>query len=63
MGHLTKPEQPDRSKIHTHLSDEVKRWCRSLGVSKEELLKAVEKVGNSAASVRKELGLLETPPR
>jgi hypothetical protein len=30
---------------------------RSLNVSKEELQKAIEKVGNSAAAVRKELAV------
>jgi hypothetical protein len=63
MGNLTKPEQPDRSKIDMHQPNEVKYWSRALGVSKEELLKAVDKVGNSAASVRKELGLLGSPHR
>jgi len=36
---------------------EVKYWTRALGVTKEDLQKAVDKVGNSAATVRKELGL------
>ncbi len=35
---------------------EVKYWTHHLGVSREELQQAVEKVGNSAAAVRKELG-------
>jgi hypothetical protein len=34
---------------------EVKCWTRELSVSKEELQKAVDKVGNSASAVRKEL--------
>jgi hypothetical protein len=34
---------------------EVKYWARELGVSRELLQKAVDKVGNSAAAVRKEL--------
>jgi len=38
---------------------ELKYWTHVLGISKEELQKAVEKVGNSAASVGKELGILE----
>jgi uncharacterized protein DUF3606 len=36
---------------------EVKYWTHALGVSREALQKAVDKVGNSAAAVRKELGL------
>jgi hypothetical protein len=34
---------------------EVHYWTKELGVSKEELQKAVNKVGNSAAAVLKEL--------
>ena len=34
---------------------EVKYWIKHLGVTHEELNRAVERVGNSAASVRKEL--------
>jgi 3-oxoacyl-[acyl-carrier-protein] synthase III len=34
---------------------EVKYWTRELGVSREQLQSAVDKVGNSAAAVRKEL--------
>jgi len=59
MDSLTKKEQPDRSKINMHQPHEVKYWTRALGVSKEELQKAVDKVGNSAATVRKELGLID----
>jgi len=55
MDHLTKREQPDRSKINMHEAFEVKYWTHALGISKEELQKAVDKVGNSAAAVRKEL--------
>ncbi|WGD55533.1 DUF3606 domain-containing protein [Bradyrhizobium sp. CB1650] len=53
---LTKRGQPDRSKINMHEAHEVKYWTHALGVTREELQKAVEKVGNSAATVRKELG-------
>lgn len=52
---LTNRAQPDRSKINMHEAHEVKYWSHALGVTKEELQKAVDKVGNSAASVRKEL--------
>jgi hypothetical protein len=55
---LTKPEQPDRSKINLDHPHEVKYWTRALKVSKEDLLRAIDKVGNSAATVRKELGLM-----
>lgn len=44
-----------------HESYEVKYWTHELGISKEELQKAVDKVGNSAAAVRKELGNIGEP--
>ena len=56
---LTQRHQPDRSKINMHEDYEVKYWTHALGVSKEDLRKAVDKVGNSAAAVRKELGLMD----
>jgi len=57
MDNLTKRGQPDRSKINMHEAFEVKYWTHALGISKEELQKAVDKVGNSAAAVRKELAV------
>ncbi len=48
--------QPDRSKINMHEDYEVKYWTKHLGVTTEQLQKAVDKVGSSAAAVRKELG-------
>ena len=57
MERLTKREQPDRSKINMHQPWEVKYWTHALGVSKEELQRAVDKVGNSAAAVRKQLAM------
>jgi len=47
---------PDRSKINMNEDYEVRYWIKHLGISKQELAKVVEKVGNSAAAVRKELG-------
>jgi len=55
MDSLRKKGQPDRSKINMHEDHEVKYWTKELGVSKEELQRVVDKVGNSAAAVRKEL--------
>ena len=55
MDSLTRREQPDRSKINMHQSVQVKYWTHALGVSKERLQQLVDKVGNSAAAVRKEL--------
>jgi hypothetical protein len=58
MDHLTKREPVDRSKINMHDPFEIKYWTREFRVSGAELQKAIDKVGNSAATVRKELGLL-----
>ena len=57
MDGLTKKETPDRSKINMHKPHEVHYWTKHLNVSKEELQKAIDKVGNSAAAVRKQLGI------
>ena len=54
---LTKRDQPDRSKINMNEDHEVHYWTKHLGISKEELQTAVDKVGNSAAAVRKELAV------
>lgn len=56
MDDLKNKGQQDRSKIKMHEEHEVKYWTKQLGVSKEELQKAVDKVGNGAATVRKQLG-------
>jgi hypothetical protein len=50
--------QRDRSHISMGQPHEVQYWTRHLGVSKGDLQRAIEKVGNSAAAVRKELGLM-----
>jgi len=48
--------EPDRSRINLDEDYEMRYWMRHLGVSAEELKRLVDKVGNSAAAVRKELG-------
>ena len=55
MPGLTKRAAPDRSKIDVDDAKQLKYWTKSLGVSKEDLLQTIEKVGNAAAAVRKEL--------
>ena len=55
----TKRDIPDRSKININEPVEVRYWTKHLSISREELLKAVEKVGNGAAAVKKELGHAE----
>jgi hypothetical protein len=48
--------QQDRSRISLSQDHEVRYWTQALGVSKEELEKAVRTVGNSADKVRAHLG-------
>jgi hypothetical protein len=55
MDDLKNRASPDRSKINMHEPYEVKYWTKELGVNRDQLQKLVDKVGNSAASVRKEL--------
>jgi hypothetical protein len=55
MSRLTKRTSVDRSKIDTSDADQIKRWTKTLNVSQDDLLRAIEKVGNAAATVRKEL--------
>ena len=55
MDDLKNKGSQDRSKINMHEDYEIKYWTKELGVSKEKLQKAVDKVGNSAAAARKEL--------
>jgi hypothetical protein len=54
---LTHRVQADRSKINMQEAHEVKCWTHAFGVTGEELQKAVDKVGNSVAAVRKQLGV------
>jgi hypothetical protein len=55
MGNLKIKCQQDRSKINMHEPHELQYWIKHLRVSREQLQKAVDKVGNGAAAVRKEL--------
>ena len=58
MSHLTKREPPDRSKINIASAAQLKCWARHLEVSTAQLREVVEKVGDSAVTVRKELEAL-----
>jgi hypothetical protein len=53
---LSKKGPQDSSRINLSERWEVDYWTRTLGVSKEELEKAVRAVGSSAAAVRRHLG-------
>ncbi|MBB4261455.1 MULTISPECIES: DUF3606 domain-containing protein [unclassified Bradyrhizobium] len=47
--------QPDRGKINMNDEYEVKYWTHELGITRSKLQHLIDKVGNSAAAVRKEL--------
>jgi len=52
----SKAGKQHRDRINVHQDYELRDWARRFGVSKDELKKAVESVGNSAEAVRKHLG-------
>ena len=52
---LQKSGQQDRSRINVHEEWEVRHWTEALGVSREELERAVAEVGVSAEAVRQHL--------
>jgi len=60
MTTLTKPVQPDRSKIDMRNKRQVRAWTKRLKISSAQLEKIVETVGNSAVEVRKELDRIST---
>ena len=53
---LTKKRPQDASKINIHEPYEVNWWCHEFGCSKDQLARAVNAVGVSAAAVKKYLG-------
>lgn len=46
---------PDRDRIDMNDPNEVRNWTRSLGVTKEELQRAVQAAGTQADKVREYL--------
>jgi len=58
---ISKTVAPDRSKIIIQDKDHVKYWTRHFDVTEDELARAIERVGNSAAAVRKELSVPKAP--
>jgi len=52
----TKTGRPDRDRINTSESYEVRDWAKRFGVSEGELLAAVRKAGPMAKDVAKALG-------
>ena len=59
MNGLTRRQKPDRSKINLDDGREAKGWARELHIGRNQLRAIVEKVGNSAAAVKKELARLQ----
>lgn len=53
MKNATTPR--DRGKIILDSEVQIRHWTRHLGVTPQELARAIERVGNSAATVRKQL--------
>ena len=51
-----KSVKQDRDRINVHQDYELRDWAKRFGISKDELKKAVESVGNSAEAVRQHLG-------
>lgn len=52
MDHLKSKGPQDRTRISLSEKWEINYWTQSFGISKEELEKAVAKVGNSVEKVR-----------
>jgi hypothetical protein len=49
--------RPMRTHIDMSHETRMRYWTRHLGVSGDDLQKAIDKVGNSASAVRKQLAL------
>lgn len=47
--------QQDRNRINLHEKHEIQYWTKALGVTQEELERAVKSAGNSADAVRQHL--------
>ena len=52
----SKTGKPDRDRINVNEDYELRGWSKKLGVTPEQLKKAVQNVGTSADAVRKHLG-------
>jgi hypothetical protein len=51
-----KPGGQDRTRININEDYELRDWAKKFGITKDELKKAVAKVGTSAEAVKKRLG-------
>jgi hypothetical protein len=52
---LKKQGPQDSSRVNVHEKHELEYWTQALGVPREKLIATVEKVGTSAAAVKKAL--------
>jgi ribosome biogenesis GTPase A len=52
--------KPDRNKIDLSDDETMRRWAKNFGKTHQEIAVAIDKVGNAAAAVRKELSV-KTP--
>lgn len=48
---------PDLGKINMDDDIVVRYWCKHLGITRPQLQRVIEKVGNSVSAVEKELGV------
>jgi len=55
MDNKSNVGSPDRDRINIHENYEVEYWTKTLGISAEELRKAVETAGTSVEAVRKHI--------
>jgi hypothetical protein len=55
MDNKSNVGSPDRDRINIHENYEVEYWTKTLGISSEELRKAVEAAGTSAEAVKKHI--------
>jgi len=55
------PFKDSRSRRQIAINDPaaIRRWTKHLKVSKDELQLAIDKVGNSIAAVRKQIGMIK----
>ena len=56
MAHVKAKKVADRRQIDVRQAYELAYWSRKFGVSREQLAKAVQKVGTNAEDVAIELG-------
>jgi ribosomal protein S6E (S10) len=56
------PGPQDYDRINVLVESEVAYWSKELGVTREQLARAIEEVGEKVVDVRRQLGLLARNP-